>query len=114
MHEEGAAYVLQWEQEPLPDFVGELAVQFLEDRPVPKATNWQTLFVSGGRRDKISKGDIAGLFMKKGGLKADKLGLIELKNDCAFVAVSSPNIGNLIAKVNQQKLKTKKVKVYTV
>ncbi|MEM6349105.1 MAG: DEAD/DEAH box helicase [Bacteroidota bacterium] len=114
MHEEGAAYVLQWEQEPLPDFVGELAIQTLEDRPVPEATNWQTLFVSGGRRDKISKGDIAGLFMKKGGLKADKLGLIELKNDCAFVAVSSPNIDKVLIKLDQQKLKTKKVKVFLV
>ncbi len=110
MQEEGAAYVLQWAQEPLPDFVGELAVEVLEDRPVPEATEWQTLFVSGGRRDKISKGDIAGLFIKKGGLEANKLGLIELKNDCAFVAVSSPKIGALIAKVNQQKLKTKKSK----
>ncbi|MEL7534499.1 MAG: DEAD/DEAH box helicase [Bacteroidota bacterium] len=102
MHEEGAAYVLQWAQEPLPDFVGELRIQELEEKPTPMPSLWQTLFVSGGRRDKISKGDIAGLFMKKGGLKAEKLGLIELKNDCAFVAVSSPDIEPLLQKIIQK------------
>jgi hypothetical protein len=30
---------------------------------------WQTQFISGGRKDKISKGDMAGLLMKQGVIK---------------------------------------------
>ena len=46
------------------------------------ASQWETLFVSGGRKDKISKGDIAGLFFKQGSLKSTELGAIELTGLC--------------------------------
>lgn len=114
MNQDGAAYILQWEGERLPDFVGRLPVLHLKDGPIPAASSWQTLFVSGGRKDKISKGDIAGHFFKQGQLKPDQLGLIELKTDCAFVAVKSEEIHHVIAQLDQKRLKNKKVRVSLV
>jgi hypothetical protein len=73
-----------------------------------------TLFISGGRKDKISKGDIAGLFLKQGLLEKDELGLIELKQDCAFVAVPEQKAEALIASLNNSKLKKKKVRIRKV
>ena len=72
---------------------------------------WETLFISGGRKDKISKGDIAGLFLKQGGLKKEALGLIELKQDCAFVAVPKNKVKNLVKQLDNTRLKKKKVRI---
>ena len=72
---------------------------------------WETLFISGGRKDKISKGDIAGLFFKQGGISKDQLGAIELKPDCAFVAIPLALADDLVEKLNNTRLKKKKVRV---
>jgi len=114
MNNDGTAYVLQYENERLPDFIGDLPIVELKEAELPIGNEWNTLFISGGRRDKISKGDIAGLFFKQGNLGKDELGVIELKNDCAFVAVKTGAIKNLLPKVNNTRLKKKKVRVSVV
>ncbi len=111
MHNDGTAYVLKWEEEQLPDFIEELPTEHLKAAPVPKASEWTTLFISGGRKDKISKGDIAGLFFKQGKLSKEHLGLIELKQDCAFVAVKTVKAKQVVQLVDNTKLKKKKVRV---
>ncbi|MTI38835.1 DEAD/DEAH box helicase [Fulvivirga lutimaris] len=114
MNSDGTAYVLQYENEALPDFIGDLPIEELTQSELPKRSGWSTLFISGGRKDKISKGDVAGLFFKQGNLTKDELGVIELKNDCAFVAVKTETIKSLLPKVNNVKLKKKKVRVSIV
>ena len=111
MHSEGTAYILKWEGENYPDFIQPTQIEELTDAPLPALTGWDTLFVSGGRKDKISKGDIAGLFFKQGKLGKDELGVIELKHDCAFVAVRSDKVEAVIPAVSNTKLKNKKVRI---
>ena len=72
---------------------------------------YKTLYISGGRKDKISKGDIAGLFFKQGNLEKDELGVIELKQDCAFVAVPYEKAFELINTLNNSKIKKRKVRI---
>ena len=114
MNSEGTAFVLQYEKEALPDFAGHLSVETLKRAPLPAPSPWSTLFVSGGRKDKISKGDVAGLFFKQGMLAKEDLGIIELKTDCAFVGVKTAALEQLLPRVNNQKLKVKKVRVTLV
>ncbi|MCU0401823.1 MAG: DEAD/DEAH box helicase [Algoriphagus sp.] len=114
MNSEGTAYVLHYEKDTLPDFIGNLRVEKLSQSPLPGPSEWSTLFVSGGRKDKISKGDIAGLFFKQGNLSKEDLGMIELKTDCAFVGVKSAMVEILLPKVNNTKLKDKKVRVTVI
>lgn len=111
MHESGTAYVLKWVQEELPDFIDAPDEEVLEPAPLPQPSAWKTVFISGGRKDKISKGDIAGLFFKQGELKHDQVGTIELKQDCAFAAVKAAKVDQLIRKVDNSRLKRKKVRV---
>ncbi len=111
MHTEGTAYVIKWEKEHLPDFIESREEFFLENIATPGPTLWCTVFVSGGRKDKISKGDIAGLFFKQGQLSKEHLGHIEMKQDCAFVAVQTEKVNQLIQLVDNSKLKNKKVRV---
>lgn len=111
----GTAYVLQWTKERLPAFIeNDTPVDISRKTPhkhLPKPRYWETLFISGGRKDKISKGDIAGLFFKQGELNKDQLGNIELKQDCAFVAVPLSIADELAEKLNNTRLKKKKVRV---
>ncbi len=114
MNSAGTAYVLHYERDPLPDFVGNPPVEILDKHPLPAPSEWSTVFVSGGRKDKISKGDVAGLFFKQGNLSKHELGVIELKTDCAFVGVKTAALDTLLPKVNNMKLKEKKVRVSVV
>ncbi len=123
MNSKGTAYVLYFEDEYLPDFIDELNLnrQNIKEKSIDSindelsnSSEWTTLFISGGRKDKISKGDIAGLFFKQGNLSKEELGIIELKNDCAFVSVPKKVVNELLPKVNNMKLKKKKVRVSVV
>jgi len=111
MNSDGTAYVLQWENEDLPDFIVNLEIEEIIEAHTPTSPKWKTLYISGGRKDKISKGDIAGLFLKQGKLNKDELGIIEIKQDFAFVAVNKSRVGDVIKLTNNTKLKKKKVRV---
>lgn len=118
MQESGTAYVLQGKKEELPEFIPsdspKLELNKPTDQKTAKNNSTETLFISGGRKDKISKGDIAGLFLKQGNLQKEELGVIELKQDCAFVAVPSEKAEKLIRELNDVRLKKKKVRVYKI
>jgi len=111
MHHEGTAYVLKWEKEPLPAFVDENTISDLPNAEHMPVEDWTTVFISGGRRDKISKGDIAGLFLKQGNIAAAQLGSIEIKQDCAFVAVKTEVVNAAVKAVDNSRLKKKKVRI---
>ena len=114
VNEKGTAYVLKWKDQLLPDFI-EKTKPFEIPKVAMQATElWETLFISGGRKDKISKGDIAGLFIKQGNITQEQLGAIELKQDCAFVAVPLTLAESLVNKLNNSRLKKKKVRIYVL
>ncbi|SHI49563.1 Superfamily II DNA and RNA helicase [Mesonia phycicola] len=114
MNTAGTAYVLQWEEEYLPEFIKTSEIAKLTEAKEKLGTIWTTLFISGGRKDKISKGDIAGLLLKQGNLSKEELGLIELKQDCAFVAVPQAKAKKVIEKTNNTRLKKKKVRISVI
>jgi len=116
MNRDGIAYILHWKGEELPDFIQEINPEMLKADDLPKSllplpVKWETVYISGGRRDKVSKGDIAGLFMKQGQIRQDQIGLIELKQQCSYVSVHAEIAELLISKVNNSKLKNKKVRI---
>ncbi len=119
MNSNGTAYVLKWEEENTPDFITDLDTDYFNADDLvqyhsPSIDKWNTVFISGGRKDKISKGDIAGLFLKQGKLSKDDIGIIEIKPDCAFVAVKESKSKQLINLVNNSRLKKKKVRVFRI
>ncbi len=111
MHKEGSAYVLHWRNERLPDFMPVLEEEYLLDTTVREASQWKTIHISAGRKDKISKGDIAGLFFKKGELDKGELGVIEIKNDSAYVAVVAHKAASCVQRLTNSRLKKTKVRL---
>ena len=119
MNAEGAAYVLHTEGKRLPDFIKSSqpepqSLDQLHAAKIPPADAWSTLYITAGRQDKVSKGDIAGMFFKTGGLNKDELGIIELQQNCYFVAVKRTIAHRIIERTNNQRLKKKKVRVTLV
>ena len=114
MHQEGTAYVLHWRNERLPEFIPQLEEAFLLDIQSREASDWKTIYITAGRRDKVSKGDIAGLFFKQGGLDKGELGIIEVKNDSAYVAVRAYKAARCIELLTNAKLKKTKIRVRIV
>lgn len=119
MKSEGKAFVLHWDQERLPDYFKGISPlgfeeEVLAEAPLPKNSLWQTIRISAGRKDKISKGDIAGWLMKQGGLTKEQVGVIELKPDQAFVSIQIAAIDSFLDKMYEIKLKGRKVRVSVV
>ncbi|WP_405202015.1 DEAD/DEAH box helicase [Dokdonia sp. LLG6352-1] len=111
MQSEGTAYVLHWRNERLPDFMPVMDEEYLHDREIPEGSQWTTLELSGGRKDKISKGDIAGFFFKEGNAQREQLGTIEVKNTQSFVAVHKSAAQSFIKKLDNKRLKKAKLRI---
>lgn len=104
---EGAVYMMTFENKELPDFVpAELEEYTLPKRnTLPPAPEWTALYVGKGKRDKLSRGDLAGFFMKKGGLKPDEVGTILVFPDYSYVAVKMNRMREVLKKVAGEKIK---------
>ena len=72
---------------------------------------WRSLYFSTGKKDKISRGDIAGFLMRQGGLTKEQLGKIDLGEHYALAAVDATLARDVLAKVAPLKIKNKKVKI---
>ncbi|MGB0183492.1 MAG: DEAD/DEAH box helicase [Schleiferiaceae bacterium] len=118
MNAKGAAYILHKKSKPLPEFIQAVEPQKVELKEVASqhvdVQKWTTIHITGGRKDKISKGDIAGLFFKKGGLSKQQLGVIELQQTYAYVAVERSVAHQTVDLTNNQRLKKKKVRITIV
>lgn len=104
---EGAVYMMTFENKELPDFVpAELEEYALPKRnTLPPAPEWTALYVGKGKRDKISRGDLVGFFIKKGGLKPDDVGTILVFPDYSYVAVKMNRMREVLKKVAGEKIK---------
>jgi superfamily II DNA/RNA helicase len=114
MNANGAAICIKGKNDRIPEYAKDIKTKKITDgNNIPKS-EWKTLLISGGRRDKISKGDIAGLFMKKGNLSSKEIGLIEIKSDCAFVAVCNSKADEICQKLSNHRLKKKKIRIQKI
>jgi superfamily II DNA/RNA helicase len=112
MQAKGVAYLLLQPHEKPPYLPVNLPAESLPTRLVlPPPSPWETLYLNAGKKDKISKGDVAGFLLQKGYLQKDELGLIYLQDYVTFAAVSRMKAADLIQKLQNEKIKNKKVKL---
>ncbi len=119
MKQDGIAYILHWKGEELPEFVQDIQTESMDVNDligVEETSDpaWKTFYITGGRQDKISKADIAGLFLKKGMLNKDQLGVIELHQNCSYVAIHASIAEQVVQQINNSKLKRKKIRVSAI
>jgi hypothetical protein len=78
---------------------------------LPPPPEFACIYISAGKKDKISKGDIAGMLMKKGGVQPDDLGLITTLDYASYVAVKRNVVDKVLAAIKDERLKKMKVKI---
>ncbi|MDE6097278.1 MAG: DEAD/DEAH box helicase [Muribaculaceae bacterium] len=115
MGADGNVYVITSEADNIPDYV----VWQREYVPKPKDSHrfscrWRSLYFAAGKKDKISRGDIAGFLMCQGGIDKEQLGRITLGEHYALAAVDATVAGKVLSKVAPLKIKNKKVKITLV
>ena len=112
MNAEGFAYLLLHRNEHQPEYLNQKIEEFIfpENTTPPAFSEFTTLYINGGKKDKLSKGDVLGFLAKKGNLQKEDIGVIELKDFMAFVAVKKSVVKSLINAIQNEKLKGKKYK----
>ena len=113
MQASGTAYLVVNESEKKLDYVDyEMPVLNVENSTaLPKPPEFQTIYISGGKKNKLNKIDIVGFFSQKGKLEKGDLGLIEVKDFISFAAVKFNKVKDLLHNVKDEKMKGKKFKI---
>jgi superfamily II DNA/RNA helicase len=113
MKAEGKAYLLLSEDERVPTYLPTYETVELaeESAQLPPLTSWVTFFIAAGKKDKINKMDIAGLFYKKANLQKDDLGIIEVYDHMSYVAVNRKKARTALKSVSNEKVKGRKYKM---
>lgn len=106
----GCAYVIVSEKESLPEYAVADSVEVQDIEPRPKVRK-ATLFFNAGKKEKISRGDIAGFLIAKGGLQPDEVGRIDVKDHFAYVAVPAAKARDTVTALASYKIKNTKVRV---
>lgn len=113
MHAKGTAYLVLAKDEYKPEFIKE-EIEFVKlpaNQKLPKNSDWVTLYIAGGKKDKISKTDIVGLLLQKGKLQKDELGLIEVLDFSSYVAVKRDKVATVTKAIKDEKIKNRKLKI---
>jgi superfamily II DNA/RNA helicase len=113
MHATGEAYLVLADDESLPFYLDkELEeVQVERNLKLPPPPKYACLYISAGKKDKINKGDIAGLLMKKGGLQGDDVGLITTLDHASYVSVKRALVNKILSSIKDERIKKMKVKI---
>lgn len=86
----------------------EMPTQLDGGEPLPQTT---TLYINAGRKEKISRGDVAGFILSNSPLTAAELGRIDLRDHAAYAAVPATKARQVVEALKPFKLKNKKVRV---
>jgi ATP-dependent RNA helicase DeaD len=113
MYATGTAYLLMHATEPTPYYIREQLVplELPHHLKPPKTASYTTIYINGGKKDKLNKVDIVGFLAQKGKLEKDDIGLIVVKDFNAFVAVKKHKVNGLLNLVQDQKIKGTKYKI---
>ncbi|GAB3019304.1 DEAD/DEAH box helicase [Spirosoma pulveris] len=113
MHASGTAYIILSSDETPPTYLDPSLEEFhvSTKQTLPQPPDFVTLYVSGGKKNKLNKVDIVGFFSQKGGLEKGDLGRIDVQDFISFAAVKHDKVKTLLAKISQEKMKGKKYKI---
>ena len=112
MHALGTSYLLLTPEDRFDYLETKPEIETLpEKNKLPELTNWATLYIAAGKKDKVNKIDIVGLLLKKSKLAKDDIGLIEVLDYSSYVAVKRKLITQTVDILKAEKIKGKKVKI---
>lgn len=108
----GEVFWLLDEADHTPDFLPDHGT-FVPDSeaPLPDQPPFETIYFGGGKKDKISKGDIVGFLVSNSDLRANEIGMIVSQDRATFVAIPKTEVIDTLKAVWDKKIKGKRVKI---
>lgn len=109
---DGTVYSIIAEGENIPEYVT-WQREYLprSESADPIRSDVATIYINAGKKEKISRGDIAGFLHHKGELKPEEVGKIVLDDHSAIVAVPAGKARELIERLAPHKLKNTRVRL---
>jgi len=116
MDTEGQAYLIMSPEEYMPGYITSSPEELKLDYGIvnPQNPAWATIHITGGKKEKINKADIVGLFMKKGSLLKDELGILEVGDHHSYAAVKVGKAAKMVQLLGQEKIKGYRLKMEIV
>ncbi|MBI0400487.1 DEAD/DEAH box helicase [Cyclobacterium marinum] len=113
MMAEGQSYLLLAHEETFPEYVDNNLPEYQlpQEIKTPESSPLTCIYLSVGKKNKVSKGDIVGFFTKRGGLKGSEIGMINILDNASYVAIPTERVDDLLNNTYNQKLKKLKVKM---
>ena len=113
MEASGTAILLVGPTESIPAFIHETPeeLELSKQAELPEKPVWTTFYIAAGKKDKVNKVDIVGFFTQKGQLRKEDIGLIEVKDFFAYVAIRKAAASRTLTLIKNEKIKGKKVKI---
>ncbi|WP_028978433.1 DEAD/DEAH box helicase [Sporocytophaga myxococcoides] len=113
MFADGNVFLLLSETDYFPDYLTEEPSRYElpSQLSLPEKSDWTTLYIGAGKKDKISKGDIVGLLIQKGELTKTEIGIIEVYDFASFAAVKRDKAKTTVKLLRNEKLKRKSAKI---
>ncbi len=108
----GVAYLVLSEEELSPRY---MEYDDIEIYDIPEGATkmprplWTTLYIGKGKKDKLSKADVAGFLHKKGQLSREDVGQIDIKDHYGFVAVRRTKVRSLMSLIKGEKIKGRSI-----
>ncbi len=112
----GEVYVISGPDEDVPDFIVTDRDFYPSpenfDDNVPRQQSTTLLYIDKGKRDKISRGDVAGYIIKSAGIDPAIVGRITIGSDYALVALASAQAAEkVMSTAHNAKLKGQRVRI---
>ena len=108
----GEIYVITAEGEDIPDYVEWDREYYPKgESQNPVTSHVATLYLNVGKKEKISRGDIVGFLIAKGGLDAKEIGRISLRDHSALVAIPRTKAKAVIQALTPHKIKNTRAKI---
>lgn len=112
VEEDGDIYVLVGPEENVKDFIG--FDDTFEIDPSKKSvlrSGFITLYIAGGKKEKVSRGDILGFLIKECGADSSSIGKINVYDHYSLVAVREKEVARVIEAASGKKLKGEKRRI---
>lgn len=111
MGADGQVFYITSEADDLPEYVSYDSEYTPKPDPAHRfSAPWATLYLNQGKKDKLSRGDIAGFLMQQAGLTKEQVGKIDLGDHYAMAAIPADQAKAVLSRIQPLKIKGRKVK----
>ncbi len=89
-----------------------LDIPTFENKKLNLESEYSTLYINGGKKDKLRAGDILGALTAGIGLHKDEIGKIDILNTCSYVAIKKEVYEKALEGLSSRRIKNRYFKIY--